>query len=485
MTLKTTLAGATLVALLAGCGTAGSDRAEPVDAPSTATRPQLSAAQAAAYSRTKVLGAAGVAGALVHDGWDPLADRVITGRSTPPLQYLVDPAAADGRSVFATVQAAVNRAHTDIEAGVQTAPRVYIGIAPGSYHELVYVPAGKTPLTLWGLGAEPGTVRIHYAIDAAMPAAEYKAQVASVYEAPGLHADIAAFYKDCTRSDTTIRSCMTVMWVKNDGFQLRNLSVVNTYDQGRSSSGSAQQAIAFRSEGADRVHLEQVHLLGHQDTLYLRSPAANATVRTFVHRSLVAGDVDFIYGPATAYFLASEIRWVGTKRGLKSGYIGAPSTNLNIPYGFVFEDCDFTSDGGTTGSVYLARQWFTGASCSPYGDTAAGCAIVAATAAPSSNALRRLTLETVGKMVVLRSRLGPHLKAEAPWSPWQTDSAHKAYRPVQYGSDDFWRHLGAAGKDPAALGYTRLAPAEPYLAEFRNSGPASAAPSHPTPSRSP
>ena len=474
MTSRAALACVVLSLLLGACAALPGGGKAPAEVPGTATRPQLTAAQAQAYSRAKVLGAAGPAGALVHDGWDPLAEPVITGRVAPPMQYQVQPGAANGRTVFATVQAAVNQAHIDITSGAQTAPRVYIGVAPGSYHELVYVPASTTPITIWGLGADPTAVRIHFDIDAAMPVAEYKAQVAPVYEAPGLHADIARFYQDCTQTNVTARSCMVVMWVKNSGFQLRNVTVANSYFQSRASQGSAHQAVAFKSEGADRIHLEQVHLLGYQDTLYLKTPRPDSTVRAFVHRSLVAGDVDFIYGPATAYFLSSEIRWVGQRRGLNGGYIGAPSTNLRVPYGFVFEDCDFTSDGAgpaVTARVHLARQWFTGAPCSPYGDHAAQCTIDRSNNHPGSGALRQLTLETVGKMVVLRSRLGAHLLPQAPWAPWQTDRAHKAYRPAQYHSEDFWSNLVAAGRDPAALGYQRQTPAQPFLGEYRNSGP--------------
>jgi pectinesterase len=300
-----------------------------------------------------------------------------------------------------------------------------------------------------------------------MPRDEYRAALGPVYEAPGMHTDIAAIYRHCAKDTTTPTSCTAVVWVAVDGFQARNLTVSNTYDARR--PGRAHQAVAFKSEGADRVHLEQVHLLGHQDTLYLRAPAPDATARTFVHRSLVAGDVDFIFGPATAYFLRSEIRWVGARRGLAGGWVAAPSTNLRIPYGFVFEDCDFTSDSGPpAGTVHLARQWFTGATCSPYGEQGARCAIDAANQRGDAGTIRQLTLETVGKMAVLNSRLGAHLRSDDPWAPWQTDRAHRAYRPAQRDSDAFWNHLAAAGRDPAALGYTRTNPPEPYLAEYRN-----------------
>ncbi|HSW07440.1 pectinesterase family protein [Aquabacterium sp.] len=470
------ITGAACAALVACAGDGSTVIAREVRG--SVLRPQLSDAQALAYTRQRVLAAAGHAGALVADGWEPLADLVITGRAPPAFHYRVDPAAADGRTVFATVQAAVNRAHGDAALGALAVSRVYIGIAPGSYHEVVYVPAGPIPITLWGQGADPAAVRIHHALDAGLPVAAYIAQHAVVYEAAGLHADIAAFFRACSRQLTLNTGCTPVMWVKRDGFQARNLTVDNGHDPDRGDSPlqpqARHQAVAFKSEGADRVHLEQVRLLGHQDTLYLTTTAADRTVRSFIHRSLVAGDVDFIFGPTTAYFQSSEIRWVGGRRQLASGYIAAPSTNLGIPYGFVFEECDFTHEGGSlaqAGGVHLARQWFTGATCSPYGDKAAQCAIVPGGAANTGDAISTLTLETVGKMAVLNSRLGSHLKTASPWAPWQAERSARNHRPVQTSSDDFWHLLQATGKNPAALGYRRPDPAEPYLAEYRNSGP--------------
>lgn len=484
------------------------------------SRPQLTPEQAAMFTRQRVLAGSGSG----EQAWDPLADQWITSSAAPPLHYRVDRAAANGLSVFGSVQAAVNQAHADVAAGKLKASRVIIGIAAGDYQELVYVPAGAVPITMWGLGSEPGQVRIHYAIDAAMPAADYRAQQARVYEAEGMHPDIAAFFRACSLAQPSIGTgCTAVLWSRRDGLQLRNITVANSYDQSRG-GGPRQptglhQAVAMKSEGADRLHLDRVQLLGHQDTLFLAGPPspspslspspssstlptpgstrspeavqpAPRAIRSFIHRSLVAGDVDFIFGPTTAYFLSSEIRFVGGYRNSASGYIAAPSTSLHTAYGFVFEDCDFTAEGGgqlvEQRAVYLARQWFTGARCSPYGTAAKSCSITGKDSVQKTGAGRPVgsgddgsispqTLETVGKMVVLRSRLGPHLRTDTPWSPWQADRSARNHRPAQYSSDDFWRNLHAAGHDPAALGYARPEPPEPYLAEFRNSGPSALA----------
>lgn len=427
-------------------------------------RPQLSTEQARRYARSEVLAAAGSIAAPVRDNWDPLADRTITGDSIPPLHYRVEPAKADGLSVFATVQSAVQRAHDDVLAGRQMAPRVVIGIAPGEYHELVHLPPLPTPLTLWGLGTRPADVVIHANAYSRMTGAELAKAYALPPDSP---------YVECARRPEIGTGCTPVMWVRNAGAQLRGLTVDNRYDE--SLNGNMHQAVALATE-ADRVHLEQVRLLGHQDTLYLKTGAPDRINRVFVHRSFVEGDVDFIFGGATTYFLKSEIRWLGARR-TPAGYITAPSTNLHAPYGFVFDDCDFTSDGlgiAAAGEVRLGRQWFAGARCSPYGELAARCQV---DATPTDTVMRldRRTLEAVGKVVVMRSRLGPHLRASEPWAAWNTNRAGPAYRLVQYTSDDFWQLLQAAGHDPLAMGYRKPSPPDTFLAEHCNHGPGRAA----------
>lgn len=427
-----------------------------------AQRPQLSAEQAKRYERSEVLAAAGAIAAPVRDNWDPLADRMITGNTPPALHYRVDPAKADGRSVFATVQAAIQRAQDDTSAGRQSAARIVIGIAPGEYQELVHIPPMATPITLWGLGAKPSDVTIHAAAYSRMTGAELAKRYALPSDSP---------YLECARRPAIGTDCTPVMWVRNAGFQLRGVTVDNRYDE--SQNGNMHQAVALTSE-ADRVHLEQVRLLGNQDTLYLKTGAPDRIARVFIHKSLIEGDVDFIFGPATAYFLKSEIRWVGGARQAASGYVAAPSTHLNVPYGFVFDDCDFTSDGlglAATSEVRLGRQWFAGARCSLYGEQASRCVVDAPPTDTTVTRLERRSLEAVGKVVVKHSRLGPHLKADEPWAAWNLNRASPAYRLAQYTSDDFWQQLQAAGHDPQALGYRKPSPPDTFLAEHCNQGP--------------
>lgn len=435
-----------------------------------AQRPQLSAGQAREFARNSVLAAAGPVHALVRDGWDPLADDALTappGSPPPALHFRVDPAAADGRSTFATVQQAIDQAQADIAAGTQRAARIVIGIAPGEHEGIVFVPPLPLPLTLWGLGGKPEDVRLHGYSYSRMSGAEFARRYRLPANSP---------YLDCARRPAIGTDCSAVMWVRNAGFQLRGLSVENRYDE--VAEGNLQQAVALATE-ADRVQLEQVRLVGNQDTLYLRTPAHDQVVRVFVHRSHVEGDVDFIFGGATAFFLKTRIHWAGGARGAASGFVTAASTNLHAPYGFVFEDCDFTHDGlglAAAGKVRLGRQWFAGARCSPYGELARRCVPDAPPQDTTLIRLERASLEAVGKVAILGSRIGSHIERDEPWAAWNLNPAHPAYRLAQFSSDDFWRQLEAAGHDPQAMGYQRPAAPQIFLAEHCNSGPGAAAP---------
>jgi len=281
----------------------------------------------------------------------------------------------------------------------------------------------------------------------------------------------------------------TVTWIRNDGFQARNITFENYHSPravpdckvaqclpprplGRDSKGQ-DQAVAMLVDGADKVQFENARFIGNQDTLFLRSPTPGSSTRSFFHRSYVEGDVDFIFGDATAYFLRSEIKSLGTRHA--SSYVTAPSTNVKSRYGFVFNDCSFTNDGSPAalaGRFHFARQWFNGQRCTPYGviagQDAYSCSVgeTDGYTAPRGQ-ISKSVIERVGKTVILNSRIGPHINKLQPWSDWNKLGA-LPYRPAQYDLNDFWRNLERAGIDPARqLGHTRQ-PNQPFLAEYNN-----------------
>lgn len=82
--------------------------------------------------------------------------------------------------------------------------------------------------------------------------------------------------------------------------------------------------------------------------LPLEERKSKPTEHLFTH-STIYGDVDFIFRSGTAYFLNCHI--IATHKG----YIAAPSTYEDVPYGFVFIDSIIESR--TAESVTLARPW--------------------------------------------------------------------------------------------------------------------------------
>lgn len=468
-------------AVLSACGVFP---AAPV-VPSTPTRPQLSDAQAANFSMAKVLEKVTDAnGVLVSDPWDPTADAWMNRPAGGKAHYTVDKAAkADGVTVFNSVQAAVNKAVVDANTR-GSKERIYIEVKPGEYNELLYVPALAAPVTVYSTHPDATKTRIAANIDAGMPGDEYVSKFGAQFA--NVDTSIKAMYDvQAKRGKSSIGTSGSAMvWIKNNGFQIRNMTLEDTYNEDRGECKSTKnaagqcstgnhQAVAFLIDSADKVHAENTRFLSHQDTLYFKSAGVGKTVRSFYRNVYVEGDVDFIFGRATAYFTKSEIKSLGARS--ESVFATAPSTNLNTTYGIVMHDCDFTSDGkgvtaaGKRGS-YLVRQWFEGQRCSPYGKDAAACVINPNPAITSNDAknISKSVLEAVGKTVILNSRIGDHINLTAPWSDWESDPTKSAYRMVQYNSDDFVNNLEKAGKNPASLGYSKKAPADIFLGEYKN-----------------
>ena len=447
-------------------------------------RPQLSAEQAKAYDYREVLKYVGPVGNERVEPWDPLADPLVT-QARLTADYLVDPRApADGVTRFTTVQAAVSRAVLD--AGRKQ--RIYIRLAPGTYEELVYVPAGGPPITLVGDGPDPQATRIRAGLDASTTGATYRQRYAAQFEnaAPAVRA-LYDGLKDLPALGTYGSS---TVWVQADGFQARNLTIENAYnrdggiqhkecngDNCPDTTGGSRvhhQAVALRVDGADRVQFEQVRLLGLQDTLFLSSRDYVNTTRSFFHKTWIEGDVDFIFGDTIAYFQDCDVKQIG---GRAASYALAPDTSRRAKYGMVFNGCRFSGDTSSKAkdtSFYFARQWFHNERCTPYGRVPVEgytCKLgeVDVYKAPNGT-IRKRTLEAVGKAVILNSHIGAHIVRDNPWSEWNRNGT-LAHRPAQFSSDDWWTNLQQAGFDPAAkLGETaRPAPADIYLGEYNNS----------------
>jgi pectinesterase len=203
--------------------------------------------------------------------------------------------------------------------------------------------------------------------------------------------------------------------------RIENLTIENSAGDGR----VAGQAVALYAD-ADRLSLIGCRLLGCQDTLctgplprdplpkgvnarhsfegYDREPAIRSQ-RQYYEGCFIRGDIDFIFGGATAYFQGCEIS--SRDRGEEvNGFVTAASTYPGELGGFVFSDCRFTSEAAKE-SVFLGRPWRDHA-----------------------------------RTVLVDCWLGPHVKKEG-WHDWDKPSAREASYYAELGSK-------GPGADPAS-----------------------------------
>ncbi|EOI3504391.1 putative acyl-CoA thioester hydrolase [Cronobacter dublinensis] len=333
------------------------------------TRPVLSRDEAAAYTREHYFARGGWL--TKPDGpWHP------EPFTSPPEGRVLQVDARKGP--YRTVQQAVNAA---VASGPRNA-RVWIAIAPGVYRGVVCLPAGAPPVTLYGTGDTPEDVRLELALDARCTPQQYQAAVNAHGEfQPGDPA-----WRDYQRiaasgaAEIGTRASAVVM-AQCDDIQLVNLSIVNTLLD--HVDGAAHQAVALYADG-DRVQLERLRLISRQDTLWLSSRSAPQGEASHISRVWVAdcyleGDVDYVFGSASAVFERVHFHTVSS-RGAGEAFVLAPSTPYNLPVGFLVQQCRFTTDGGFGHTLYAkaGRAWDHGARETGYqpGHTANGQALV-------------------------------------------------------------------------------------------------------------
>lgn len=211
--------------------------------------------------------------------------------------------AADGSGDFKSVQEAVDA------VGAFQADRTIIYIKKGVYNEKITIPSFRQRISFIGESAESTILT----------------------------------YSDCAKTIGldgkelgTFGSATVTVYA--DFFYAEKLTIANTAGM------NAGQAVALHAE-TDRSVLNQVRLLGHQDTLYI------SRGRQYFKDCYIEGTVDYIFGSATTVFEDCQIHQL--QRG---GYITASSSPQENEYGFVFLNCRLTGDAPEE-SVYLGRPW--------------------------------------------------------------------------------------------------------------------------------
>ncbi|MEU1009440.1 pectinesterase family protein [Streptomyces sp. NPDC005890] len=232
--------------------------------------------------------------------------------------------AKDGSGQYTTVQAAVNAVPANNPS------RVVIAVKPGTYRETVKVPANKPHVTIQGTGAGRKDTVIVY--------------------------NNAAGTKKPDGSGTYGTGGSATVAVEADDFQARNLSISNDFDEG-AHQDIAQQAVALRT-AADKVFLDGVIVSGDQDTLLLDTAAKDKLGRVYMTNSYVTGNVDFVFGRATAVLDKSVITLKKRWNGSSAGYVTAPSTAAGRK-GILIANSSVTGSVSDR-SFYLGRPWHAG-----------------------------------------------------------------------------------------------------------------------------
>uniref|UniRef100_A0AAR5QKG8 Pectinesterase n=1 Tax=Dendroctonus ponderosae TaxID=77166 RepID=A0AAR5QKG8_DENPD len=227
--------------------------------PGTSSRPVLSDAEAASYTKESYL-----------QGWTP--SKINTGANP---DYVV------GSGGYSTIQAAVNAAIND--GGTN---RKYIKILPGTYAEGVLIPKTSVPITILGSADDPEAVHIVLSQGAKLTGSQYANQMN-----PN-----GAVYKDGDPAWSMFNYC-------------------------------AQ-----------------------------KSEIAGGT-RVYFSKPTIKGDVDFIFGSASAVFENAQIIGRGDRRDTDTVF--APNTDNSQKYGYLVLSTKITADNNVKSKLglHLARSW--------------------------------------------------------------------------------------------------------------------------------
>ncbi len=141
-----------------------------------------------------------------------------------------------------------------------------------------------------------------------------------------------------------------------------NFSAFNITFQNSAGMGDVVgQAVAVYVD-CDKAVFKNCRFLARQDTL-LTAPMhedikrePKILNRQYFEDCYIEGDVDFIFGGATAVFKNCEICGLDRSKEI-NGYYTAACTAENIEFGYVFMNCKFTTDSAKDGTYYLGRPW--------------------------------------------------------------------------------------------------------------------------------
>lgn len=256
--------------------------------------------------------------------------------------------AADGSAAHRTVQAAVDAA---------TAGDTVL-VSRGTYRETVNVPASKHGLTLKGATGNAEDVVITYDNASGTPKPD-----------GGTYGTAGSATATFSANDVTVTG----------------VTIQNTWERSAHPDIRDTQAVAVNATGDRQKYLDS-RFIGHQDTVLNWAPTATGQYRQYFRHCFIAGDVDFVFGNATAVYdrVNITLRDRGAAAGGNNGYLAAPNTDAAKTYGILITDSTISSPA-RPGTYYLGRPWHPGASA-------------------------------VGRLVIRNTSLPAAVKTEGPWT---------------------------------------------------------------------
>ncbi|MFF7542123.1 pectinesterase family protein [Streptomyces canus] len=320
-------------------------------------------------------------------------------RLTPQTLYVDQKGRGDHTTVKDAVTAAIGSGWTLV-------------LAPGTYRETVAVDVTRTEATWIGASEDPRDVVIVYDNAAGTPK-------------PG-----GGTYGTTGSATTTVQA---------DGFTARWITFANDWLRADHPGITGTQAVAIKVQG-DRSAFHRCRFLGHQDTLYADSISLTSFARQYFSHCYAEGDVDFVFGRATAVYENCHFRTLNRTdlAAAPYGFVFAPSTAGANPRGYLVTRSRVSSEAPDA-FYKLARPWV------PSSDT---------TARPS--------------LVVRDTWLGPGIDAAAPYTnmsdafPWQ-NQRFAEYRDTGPGA----RITVAENRPQLTSEQAQSATREAYLGDWR------------------
>lgn len=242
-----------------------------------------------------------VAGNSTYNGTTPPAGALIVSQ-TP----------IDGQTVYPTIQQALDAAPTSSKTNAT------IFIYPGTYNEKLIVSKSGTTIFM-GYSDNTG---------------DYNSNKVTIQQSFGVDTQ-------GTGSDVDAAT----VYAKGNYFYAYNINFMN--------NNGTQQDIAslgFAVQSSKFAFMHGCQIYGNQDTLYVSG-------NMFAFKTLVVGNIDFIFGSGSGYFLKSTI--APNEDG--DSITAAKRATASTAAGFVFDQCNVVPAPGVDASgwknVSLGRPW--------------------------------------------------------------------------------------------------------------------------------